>query len=833
MKRLGKILSIMALAITSSVAISCTEEINAPSDKEAEGTIIREFTASFETPTKTFIEEGGKVSWCKGDTIWYYTENRGETRYVVIEEDCESATINMTMNEDAEFIIAYYGGNDGGYNYSDFVSLENIVNDIQNGRFVDAHTSVAVCSDLESENLFFRNVTSLLKFSLKREDIRYVNISSKDHTPLHSYGEVFMSFFDEEIYRDYNGYYGYDIRVDLNGSGVYYAGIFPTYFKNGLRFDFLDKDMNFKGHIDIDKPIEVSENEIINFGELDSRIIEVDDSETVIYIVDHLDKGKNQQTFTPDKKHLFNVLPDYERNGFNVSIGSKDENPETYIYAHTDEYGNVEVINKDGYFLTFCYDEYLEDGVNTLKEDEFRIIITDPDDNIGVTIPLKKQYYHKGSDDLIRVDETDPFQTYNNVVDPVLRSVIFFQKFIKGAENLNELIKAKEKDKFKYENLKKAFITDLAKDAIFEFLEGKNEDLDQFIKLRNFFTSNLLEKIHTCLDALIPMLDEHEQRYANKLYGDSVPMTGGWEQLSSTQVRLYMTVENPSISEGRYYLGIVVSETENPSQKNFIYIDQTYIQQYQNEYSFEFNVQTGTKYKYRAFLRPGASIPNGLNYWIYGREKGFVLAENPENSTTVEAVDLGLSVKWASCNLGAGSPEEVGSYYAWGEIEAKDEYNLDTYLHAKNGKYTKYCLHGRDGYNGFADYKHYLSTSDDPVYNILGGKWDIPTESDWSALLSNCSWKWTTYNGVTGHLVTGPNGNSIFLPAGGYMHNDEVSCWGRECYFWQDKLWDKFWDSFCGSAYCACIRSDPSSGTPSQSFHSRTSGLPIRAVLRK
>ena len=314
MKRLGKILSIMALAITSSVAISCTEEINAPSDKEAEGTIIREFTASFETPTKTFIEEGGKVSWCKGDTIWYYTENRGETRYVVIEEDCESATINMTMNEDAEFIIAYYGGNDGGYNYSDFVSLENIVNDIQNGRFVDAHTSVAVCSDLESENLFFRNVTSLLKFSLKREDIRYVNISSKDHTPLHSYGEVFMSFFDEEIYRDYNGYYGYDIRVDLNGSGVYYAGIFPTYFKNGLRFDFLDKDMNFKGHIDIDKPIEVSENEIINFGELDSRIIEVDDSETVIYIVDHLDKGKNQQTFTPDKKHLFNVLPDYERN---------------------------------------------------------------------------------------------------------------------------------------------------------------------------------------------------------------------------------------------------------------------------------------------------------------------------------------------------------------------------------------------------------------------------------------------------------------------------------------------------------------------------------------
>lgn len=818
----------MVFIIVSVASIGCTEEINLTKE-DANGQITREFIASFGELTKTAIEEGGKVSWCKGDIIWYYTENLGEIRSIIIEEDCESATIDITMDIEDEFIVAYYGGNSAGYNYSDLVFLDNIVCDTQSGKFADAHTSIAVCRDMESQQLSFRNVTSLLKFSLKREDIGYVNISSKDHTPLHSNGEVFLNLINEDIFREYAGYYGYDIRVDVNGSGVFYAGLFPTDLRNGLKMDFLDKDMNFMGYIDIDKPIELLENEILNLGELDSRIVEPEENEIVIYTDDNNWQGMNIQTFSPDKTHIFNVLPEYQRGGFNISIGNKDKDPDTYFHAHSDEYGNVEIISKEGFFLTFCYDEYLENGVNTLKEDEFRIIITDPDNNIAITEPLKKQYFHKGSDDLIRVDETDPFQTYNKVVNPILSSLIIFDNFVSGAKDLSEIIHSKYKD-FKYNDLINKLINDINIQNLSIYNGQQNQEIDHFIKLKEFVTGSLLEKISTLLEATIPTLDAHEKRYADKLYGDSVPLTGGWEQLSSTQVRLYMSVENPAVSEGQYYLGIVVSETENPSQKNFKYIDQVYLDPNQSEYTFVFNVETGTKYKYRAFLRPGVSIPNGLNYWIYGREKGFVLAENPLNSMTVEAVDLGLSVKWASCNLGAGSPEEAGSYYAWGEIEPKSVYNKDTYLHMRNGRYTKYCLDGKDG---DADYKRYLDSCDDPVYNTLGGKWDIPNESDWSALINHCVWKWTTYNGVQGYMVTGKNGNSIFLPAAGYMFEGECKSYGIICEFWQDKLWDKFWYSSCTSAYCMRISQNGSNGADQTNFQSRYCGLPIRAVLRR
>ena len=836
MKGLRYILAIISTTVLSfSCSVEQIEQIEIP---ETEGTVTRTFTAVFDQSTKTSIEDGGKVSWCKGDIIWYYTADCGEIRSYVIDKDCKAADIDITMNEEDEFVVAYYGGNISTYNYVDFVMIENVAEDIQSGRFEDAHTSIAVCRDMESEHLLFRNVTSLLKFSLKRDDIKYVNISSNDHTILHSHGEVFLNIVDDKIYRDFGFEYGQDIRVDVNGSGVFYAGIFPTYLKKGLKMDFLDKDMNFIGYIDIEKPIELYENEILNFGELDSRIIETDEEEVIIYAVEHSSYGKIQHTFTNDKTHLFNVTSDYSNGGFNISVGNKEEDPDTYLYAHSDAYGNIETISIGGYFMTACKNEYLENGENTLKEDEFRIILTDLEDNIAVTVPFKKKNFHSGSDDLIRVDETDPFQTYNNVVKPVLEALIFIKDLKDFVEDSNDEFNyyidlkydpIKFDEELFWKNIARNFAKALGNMAL-EQLAKENEQIGHIVKLKKIFENSLLENIHEGLEALIPALDEHENRFANSLYGNSAPVTGGWEQLSATEVRLYMTVDNPSISEGRYYLGIVVSETENPSQKNFTYIQQVYVSSYQTEYTFDFNVTTGTKYKYRAFLRPGASIPNGLNYWKYGREKGFVLAENPQNSMTVEAVDLGLSVKWASCNIGAGSPEESGNYYAWGEIEPKSVYNRDTYLHMTNGRYTKYCLHGRDGN---ADYKYYLDSCDDVVYNTLGGKWDIPNGSDWSNLLTLCSWTWTTYNGVQGYLVTGSNGNSIFLPATGYMIDSDCSMYGKSCEYWQDKLWDMFWDSNCSSAYIMEIDKWGYDGSNTRSFRNRWLGLPVRAVLRK
>ena len=116
-----------------------------------------------------------------------------------------------------------------------------------------------------------------------------------------------------------------------------------------------------------------------------------------------------------------------------------------------------------------------------------------------------------------------------------------------------------------------------------------------------------------------------------------------------------------------------------------------------------------------------------------------------------EAVDLGLSVKWATCNIGAESPEDYGNYYAWGETETKDDYSSSTSV-----------TYGVDMDDIAGDAEYDAATAN------WGSSWRMPTYDEMKELRDSCTWTWTTENEVNGYLVTGSNGNSIFLPAAGY-----------------------------------------------------------------
>ena len=111
--------------------------------------------------------------------------------------------------------------------------------------------------------------------------------------------------------------------------------------------------------------------------------------------------------------------------------------------------------------------------------------------------------------------------------------------------------------------------------------------------------------------------------------------------------------------------------------------------------------------------------------------------------------------------VGADSPEEDGDYFAWGETEPKDYYSWITYKWS-NGEYniTKYST--------TVDNKTELDPEDDAAYVNCGPQWRMPTMEQQKELIENCTWTSHTLNGVKGRLVTGPNGNSIFLPAAGY-----------------------------------------------------------------
>ena len=152
-----------------------------------------------------------------------------------------------------------------------------------------------------------------------------------------------------------------------------------------------------------------------------------------------------------------------------------------------------------------------------------------------------------------------------------------------------------------------------------------------------------------------------------------------------------------------------------------------------------------------------------------------------------EAVDLGLSVKWATYNVGATKPEEYGGYYAWGETEEKEDYYWETYKWC-NGSYdtmTKYCTNSS---YGTVDNKTVLDLEDDVAHVKWGGDWRMPTTEEQRELLYNCDWTWTTLNGVSGYMVTGPNGNNIFLPAAGYRDGADVYNIGYYGYYWSGSL---------------------------------------------
>ena len=156
-----------------------------------------------------------------------------------------------------------------------------------------------------------------------------------------------------------------------------------------------------------------------------------------------------------------------------------------------------------------------------------------------------------------------------------------------------------------------------------------------------------------------------------------------------------------------------------------------------------------------------------------------------------EAVDLGLSVKWASFNIGATAPEDAGYFYAWGETKPKDRYDWSTYKWAKgtSTSLTKYSLESTEGYNGFTDGKIYLDPEDDAARVNLGGNWRMPTRQEATELINNCTWVWTTVNGVNGYKVIGRGSKFIFLPAEGYMQGTTLNAQGSNAGYWLSQLY--------------------------------------------
>ena len=158
-----------------------------------------------------------------------------------------------------------------------------------------------------------------------------------------------------------------------------------------------------------------------------------------------------------------------------------------------------------------------------------------------------------------------------------------------------------------------------------------------------------------------------------------------------------------------------------------------------------------------------------------------------------EWVDLGLpsGTLWATCNVGADTPEDYGDYFAWGETMTKSSYGWSNYKNC-NGSYdrlTKYCNKSSYGNNGFTDNLTLLQACDDAATANWGSGWCMPTNSQWEELKNNTTVTWTTQNGVKGRKFTASNGKSLFLPAAGYRNGSKLHFAGSRGYYWSSSIY--------------------------------------------
>ena len=194
-------------------------------------------------------------------------------------------------------------------------------------------------------------------------------------------------------------------------------------------------------------------------------------------------------------------------------------------------------------------------------------------------------------------------------------------------------------------------------------------------------------------------------------------------------------------------------------------------------------------------------------------------AQTPDG---VEAVDMGLSVKWANMNVGAKKSSGFGTYFAWGETKPKEYYSWNTYAWSRGNTQflTKYST---------TDRRTQLAISDDAARANWGGEWRMPTVSEYEELINpaNCSWEWTNKDGVNGYKVTSKKtGKSIFFPITGCRFFGEVQFRAINGIYWTSSLYS----TNPNKAWCLEFNFEDVSVYYGDLSSNRFSGRCIRAV---
>lgn len=264
-------LSLMILIIIGSVVGGCGLE---DSQEKGSNTVVKTFTATFSSMTKTSLSADATVSWDKYDQVKYYSADGGKILKHTIEDAGNEALMPLTIANDDSYVVAVYGGSSISHHTKDALRLYGAVSSTQDGTFTGGHIAIARSEDLDNPSLSFYNVVSFLSFSTKRSDISYVILTSIDQTPIHGNGSVDVSFDDGVPVADFGSDSGASIRVNLSGEGTYYITTLPVKLNDGFSISCYDSSDKLIGRAIGKNPLILNRSRIIRLGNIDGRLVD-------------------------------------------------------------------------------------------------------------------------------------------------------------------------------------------------------------------------------------------------------------------------------------------------------------------------------------------------------------------------------------------------------------------------------------------------------------------------------------------------------------------------------------------------------------------------------
>jgi hypothetical protein len=258
----------VTLCATGFFQVGCTVE-------DDPRTIVRRFTASFISLTRTSISDNTSVSWEKEDQVKYYCSDGSQIQKYTIDESGEQVQMQFDVNKDASYLVAVHGGISISRHSKDAFRLSGVINAIQDGSFANGHVAVARTEEFDYALLPFYNVTSFISFSTQHTDISYIVFTASDDIPIHGNGQIEVAFDSEGVpVASLGSSKANSIRVDLAGTGTHYITSLPVTLNNGFSISCFDASDKLIGRAIGKTPLVLRRSHIIRLGNIDSRLVD-------------------------------------------------------------------------------------------------------------------------------------------------------------------------------------------------------------------------------------------------------------------------------------------------------------------------------------------------------------------------------------------------------------------------------------------------------------------------------------------------------------------------------------------------------------------------------